>query len=847
MDRTNTFLTTPPPLDATIGDLGRRSPAEPFYGRVEEWSGTRLTGWALSVAQPDAPVPLRIAVGPVDAPATAIVVPDRESGVLSQLLSRPMRCGFDIDLAALFPGIDPARTPVSVRIAASGHLLENGLSAPAVRKVEANIDSVEGPRVVGWAVNTENEQEAVAVDIVVDGVTVAGVVANQQRRDLLSRFATCDHGFEALLSIRSGRTLELHDRRDGSVLFGPIPIAVDERNAVPDDRLAERLDELAGVLREIRAEVPRRRNATARSLSDYTAYFNDCYAETAARRQALTARAAALSARPSFSVVMPVCDPPLWMLAEAIESVRAQAYGDWELCIADDASRDDAVRLLIRREAARDSRIRAVFCEARGGVSAATNRALSLASGEYVAFLDHDDRLSAEALLCMAEALCRDPVPVLYSDEDRIAPDGRHVAPAFKPDFDPELLTAINYVCHLLVVERRRLLEVGGLREGTEGVQDHDLVLRLLERVGAAGIRHVPRVLYHWRINPASLSGAGDPAAILAGIGRVVGEHLQRTGSRATAAPDHETHSRSGGLFCARVRHSLPPLPPAVSIVVPTKDAVELVGDCVSSLLAKTDYPDYEIVLVDHDSADPRSRPFFDSLARDPRVRIVDFHGPFNWAAINNAAASVCRGSALCFLNNDIVAITPSWLSEMVSLLARPGVGAVGAKLLYPNGTVQHAGVVLGAGDAAGQVAGHAFAGLGTDEPGHLGQAVLPRTVSAVTGACLLTSRNAFEAVGGFDMVHLPVAYADVDYCLKLQQAGLRVVWTPHARLYHLETQTRGTDDTPEKMERLAGEARHLRARWGDRLRNDPFYNPHFESFGPTYRLLRPAPEHGSI
>lgn len=835
---TNAFP-APPASDTITGDLGRRSATEPFYGRVEGREGMRLFGWALSVAAPDTPVQLLVSAGS----ASVAILPDRDSGALSCLLGRPVRCGFELDLAQLFPGINPMRTVVSVRIAATGHLLEDGLSVPAApRAVVANLDNIDGPRIVGWAVNTEDEQESVEVDILVDDRVVAGAVANQQRRDLLSRFATCDHGFEVLLSVRSGRVLEVRDRRNGTVLCGPIPIALDETGTSLDDRLDDRLDEVSRILQDLRDEVPRRRAAAARSVADYPTYFDEHYADTATRRLRLAARAAGLDRRTLFSVVMPVCDPPLWMLAEAIESVRAQAYGHWELCIADDASRDDAVRLLIRQEAARDSRIRTVFSATCGGVSANTNRALSLASGDHVAFLDHDDRLAPDALLVMAEELARAPAPVLYSDEDRIAPDGRHVAPAFKPGFDPELLSSLNYVCHLLVAERRLVLEAGGLREGYEGVQDHDLVLRLLERVGAAGIRHVPRILYHWRINPASLSGNGNPAALLAGLERVVAEHHGRIGSGAAVTADRETHAHSGGLFSARIRYPLPAPAPKVSIVVPTKDAVELVRDCVSSLLAKTDYPDFEIVLVDHDSADPRSRPFFDSLARDPRVRVVDFHGPFNWAAINNAATSVCRGSALCFLNNDIVAITPSWLSEMVSLLARPGVGAVGAKLLYPNGTVQHAGVVLGAGDAAGQVAGHAFAGLGADEPGHLGQAVLPRTVSAVTGACLLTSRNAFEAVGGFDMVHLPVAYADVDYCLKLQQAGLRVVWTPHARLYHLETQTRGTDDTPEKMERLAGEARHLRACWGDRLRNDPFYNPHFESFGPTYRLLRPVP-----
>ena len=836
---TNTISTPLAAAGTTSGNLGHRSESHPFYGRLDAWQGGRLTGWVLSVEAPDVPVPLVVTAGQ----AEATVVPDREAGVLSQLLGRPVRCGFDLDLKALFPGLDLAGAAVGLRIAATGHALENGPPVPTgPRAVTANVDMVEGARVVGWAVNTENEGEAVEIDILVDERLVTSVVANRQRRDILARFSSCDHGFDVVLPVRSGRVLHLRDRLSGAIVFGPREIALDAGTAERDDKLAERLDALAGVLEELRADLPRRRRLAAHPLADYDAYFAEYYAETETNRLGMMARAAALRQRPLFSVVMPVCDPPLWMLAEAIESVRAQVYGDWELCIADDASTDDAVRALIRREMGRDPRIRAVSAPVRSGVSNGTNLALTLARGHYVAFLDHDDRLAPDALLCMAEALQDGPVPVLYSDEDRIAPDGRHVDPVFKPGFDPELLLSINYICHLMVVERGLLGAVGGLRPEFDGLQDHDLALRLLERVGAAGFRHVPRILYHWRINPASLSGSGDPAMILAGIERSVGEHLGRSRSRARVVANQGTRDESGGLFCARVRYPQPVPAPKVSIIIPTKDATDLVAQCVSSLLSKTEYLNYEVLLVDHDSADPRSRPFFNALAADPRVRVIDHHGAFNWAAINNAAAEACTGDLLCFLNNDVVVISPDWLGEMVSVLTRPGIGAVGAKLLYPNGTVQHAGVILGAEEAAG----HAFVGLGADAPGYLGQAMLRRTVSAVTGACLLTSRSAFAAVGGFDMVHLPVAYADVDYCLKLQQAGLRVIWTPHARLYHLETQTRGPDDTPEKAARLAQEAHRLRARWGRQLA-DPYYNPHFEPQGPAYGLMRPPPPTGAI
>lgn len=821
---------------ATTSDLGQWSPTAPFYGRLDRLEGTRLRGWVLSIHDFGATVPLLVSVGGVEAQ----IVPDREGDAFSALLGRRVRCRFEADLAALFPGIDLAGTAVSVRIAATGHQLENTPQVvPGPRSVKANVDRVEGRRIIGWAINTQDETEMVEVEVLMDGRPAGLVAANLQRRDLLPTFATCDHGFEAPLRGQGG-TLHLRDRRSGAIVFGPLAV---EPAVTPDGHpedgggaLASRLDAIAGLLEEVRAELPRHRRLASYPLSDYAAYFRDHYAETAGRRAALAARAAAFPDGPSFSVLMVVCDPPLRFLAEAIASVNAQLYGRWELCIVDDASRDDGVRELLRREAARDDRIRIAFLPERQGPCSAANRALEMARGSHAAFLGQSDRFAFDGLFRMAEALREASVPVLYSDEDRIAPDGGHADPILKPGFDPELLRSIDYVGHLLVVERPLLERIGGLRPGFEGAHGHDLLLRLYERTGSFGIRHVPRILYHRRAGEAFVSDEGvRHAEALERTGACVREHLARTGTAATVSADLETVRRAGGILCARVRYRVPAPAPKVSIVVPTKDAAGLVDNCVSSLLAKTDYPDFEIVLVDHESVEPGSRLCFERLAGDPRVRVAAFHGPFNWAAINNAAVRECRGEVLCFLNNDVQVADGDWLQDMVSRLSRPGVGAVGAKLLYPNGTVQHAGVVVGVGG----VAEHAFVGLATGLPGYLGQAALPRTVSAVTGACLATTRTVFHAVGGFEMANLPVAYADVDYCLKLRQAGLQVVWSPHALLYHLETQTRGADDTPEKAARLAREADWLRGRWKRQL-DDPFYNPHFEPSGPVYGLLRP-------
>lgn len=538
------------------------------------------------------------------------------------------------------------------------------------------------------------------------------------------------------------------------------------------------------------------------------------------------ARLAALPARPRVSILLPVYDPPLEWLRACLDSVLAQAYPDWELCIADDASPSPQVRALIEDYGRRDARIRAVFRARNGHIAAASNDALALACGEWVALLDHDDLLAPHALLEMVRAALAHPRwRMLYSDEDKLDTDGRRCDPYFKPDFNHTLLLGQNCIGHLAMYRADLLREVGGFAPGVEGSQDWDLALRCVERLQDDEIGHVPQVLYHWRMHPGS--SAADPAAkdyAAAAAQRAVQAHLQRSGQAA------QVEILAPGRL--RVRHALPQPAPWVSLIVPTRDRVDLLRPCIDGLLHATDYPALEVLVVDNGSVEAQTRDYLAAIARDPRVRVLRFDAPFNYSAINNFAARHVTGSVLGLVNNDIAVIEPGWLREMVAQALRPGVGAVGALLLYPDRRIQHAGVLLGIGG----VAAHPWCGWPEHTRGQMDRLLLAQELSAVTGACLVLRRAAFDAVGGLDEA-LAVAFNDVDLCLRLRVAGYRNVWTPHARLVHAESATRGDDLRPDKRARLQREADFMRARWGALLDDDPAYNPNLSLDGEAFAL----------
>ncbi|GAB3334340.1 hypothetical protein GCM10027359_06810 [Marilutibacter aestuarii] len=543
----------------------------------------------------------------------------------------------------------------------------------------------------------------------------------------------------------------------------------------------------------------------------------------------LRQRALAMADGPLVSILLPVYQTPERWLRKCIESVIAQAYPNWELCIADDCSPSPHVRAVLDEYSARDARIKVVFRGENGHISKASNSALELATGEYIGLLDHDDELRPHALLEVVEALREQPgLRLVYSDEDKIDENGRRFDPYFKPAWDPDLLRSQNYLCHFTVVDASLVRSVGGFRAGYEGSQDHDLFLRCSERCEASEIHHVPRVLYHWRAIAGSTALQRDAKDYAADAGAsAVADHLSRTRAAASVVQLPHGHYRTVW--------RLPDPAPKVSIIIPTRDRPDLLKTCVSSIRERTNYPDFELVIVDNQSSDPEALAYLSSLSSSEDVTVLAYDAPFNFSAINNWAVAQCRGEVVALLNNDIEVIQADWLREMVSLASRRDVGAVGAMLYYPNDCIQHAGVVLGVGG----VANHAYVGKPRGYPGHGGRAKVLQSMSAVTAACLVVRKEAYLQVGGLDE-SFQVAFNDIDFCLRLGQAGLRNLWTPFAELYHHESASRGSDDTPEKSERFRGEVSRMEQRWGELLYADPAYNPNLTLMGTDFALAFP-------
>lgn len=588
---------------------------------------------------------------------------------------------------------------------------------------------------------------------------------------------------------------------------------------------------------------PMLRRGTVNDVKHYTRWIATCDTINEDDRDLIRRHIARLASRPLISVIMPVHETPEPILQETIRSVRAQLYPDWELCIADDASPSMHVTRVLEAAAAEDPRIRWVRREYNGNISAATNTALSLARGEYVALLDHDDCLAESALYEVAALLNEHPdTDIAFSDEDRFEGDGasrkRH-SPYFKPAWDPDLVLGHNSVCHLGVYRRSLIERIGGLREGFEGSQDWDLILRASAATEASRIRHIPAVLYGWRLRQGESFSETQLARCVDAARRATIEHLRRLpggeGAEVLPHPRHPSYQR--------IRWPLPDPRPRVSVIVPTRDRSNLLERCAEGVLRRTDYPDIELIVVDNGSCEPATLALFDRLREDQRVRILPAPGPFNYSALNNRAAQQASGEILVLLNNDIEVLEGSWLREMVSHAVRPDVGSVGARLLYADRSVQHAGVVLGVGEFDGGpgVASHFGWHEAPHEPGYFFHSLLTRTVCANTGACLAVRRATYEAVGGLDEVNLPVAFNDVDFCLRLREAGWRNVWTPFAELLHLESLSRGAEDTPEKQARAHQEIRYMRNRWGALLDTDPYYNENFSRRDQCYRLAVPG------
>jgi O-antigen biosynthesis protein len=534
----------------------------------------------------------------------------------------------------------------------------------------------------------------------------------------------------------------------------------------------------------------------------------------------------ALAKRPSFSVILAVNDDREPMLLRAIKSVTHQLYPDWELCVAASSQALDAVAA----ELGQDDRIKLSRTDGEQGLTPATNIALSTATGEFVVFLSPRDKLAAHALYMIAtEVSRRDDIDIFYSDEDGIDDRGCRSCPRFKSDWNPDLFRSCNLIGRLAAYRRSLVRASGGFRSGFSGAEEYDFALRLSEQIEPDRIHHIPMILYH-----RCLADSTSEASSAEGVRRALTEHLGR--SKVGAVPILLSHGH------ARIRYELPAHSPGVSLIVPTRDRLELLSRCVDGLLGKTDYDHVEVIIVDNDSRLAETQVYFNQIGELDTVRVLQFSGEFNYSAINNFAVSQAKYEIIGFINSDIEVIHSEWLREMTSHAVRPEIGGVGAKLFYPDNTIQHAGTIIGLGG----LAGHAFRHFDREEPGYLNRLQLTQNLSAVTAACMLVRRQVFEEVGGFDAANLPVAYSDVDFCLRVRERGYRNIWTPFAQLYHIESGSRASDFAPERIEYYQREANYLKSRWRSVILHDPFYNPNLtldtEDFGLAYppRVVRP-------
>ena len=528
---------------------------------------------------------------------------------------------------------------------------------------------------------------------------------------------------------------------------------------------------------------------------------------------------------PLISILVPVYNTPREFLVQLLRSVGTQTYHNWEICIANASVDNKGVIEVLEHYQEKTKRLKVINVPENEGISQNTNKALSIASGEYVALLDHDDLLSPNALYEIVKVINnKEDADVIYTDEDKVTADLKeHFQPHFKPDFSEDLLRSNNYICHFFVAKREIVNEVGGFHPEFNGAQDYDLIFRCTEK--ARGIYHVPKILYHWRTHKAST--ADNPASKMYAFDagkRAIEEHLKRVGEKGEVS-----HTKDLGFY--RVKYPVIGNP-KVSIIIPNKDEIASLEKCIHSIREKTDYKNYEIIVVENNSEKSETFEFYKKIERD-WLKVIYWDREFNYSAINNFGVRHATGDYLLFLNNDVEVINRDWMTEMLSHCQRKHVGVVGAKRYYPDNTIQHAGIVIGIGG----IAGNMFTGMSRSFTGYLHKASIQQDLSAVTAACMMVERHAFEKEKGFEE-DLAVAFNDVDFCLKIRKAGYLVVYNPNVELYHYESKTRGKEDTKEKLKRFQSEIDYMKERWSQILeQGDPYYNVNFSLIKCDYSL----------
>lgn len=584
-------------------------------------------------------------------------------------------------------------------------------------------------------------------------------------------------------------------------------------------------------------------------LEDYNAYINTQYLSWVKKNYPTSfklkkERETKFRISPKISIVTPAFNTPEKFLRECIESVIKQSYQNWELCLADDASSDSRVRAIIGEFAKKDNRIKYFFRNTNGHISAASNSALELASGEFIALLDHDDLLWPNALHEVIKAVNENPkANFIYSDEDKVEENSKfHLEPFFKPDFSPNYLKSVNYIAHFTVIRRSFVKSAGGFREGYEGAQDWDLFLRVIRELEKKAkiktIVHIPKILYSWRKTKASAANEDAAKSIkkyaFSNQKKVLVDDLKSGELSAKVLP-----TQNLGLW--RIKYEIKDLP-LVSIIIPTKESFKYISRCLESILTKTTYKNYQIILVDTGSKDEKIWKLYEAIKKRHRETIVlKWQQPFNFSSVCNFGAKLSKGEYLLFLNNDTQVLTSDWIESMLELAQLKQVGAVGCKLLFPNRRLQHAGVVLGiaGGLVKKGVAAHPFKNFYNRKinPGYAKVVDAIRDTSAVTGACLLISRKRFDKVGGFDP-KFRVAFNDVDFCLKCLRQNWFNVYTPYAVLKHWESVSVGLPGQKGRLiKEFLNEVKLMYQKWGNILQNDPFYNKNLTLRSEDYTL----------
>jgi O-antigen biosynthesis protein len=813
-----------------------------IIGALDHIDNGSIRGWAIDRLNPRAKLAMRVTI---DGNLIGVVDCDLPRPDLGHLHLPVGQVGFDYQVPMRFRdglrhvlafstlAAEPIQLPDSEsRVYSEIHfIISNDLAIDGV------VDGLVDGMIQGWALQVDNRSGVktggARLLLSVDGEAVAELRADQLRADLASAGqadASCGFAYALPPEFRCGRAirLEVHAMPGRHALRNsPMEIFLpseSERGRI--SALIERADELFRFAYNLRKDLSAALPVDRYCLSDYPSWARQNQVKIGPRA---AARYGEITGLPLVSVLCPVFRPDPAAFLAAVDSVRAQSYSNWELILVDDGSKNSRLTEIISDLIRCDPRIRVARLSENSGISAASNRALAEARGEVSVFLDHDDMLDANALEVMLRARNATGARLLYSDEDKVNSAGHFSEPNFKPDFNYRFLLEQNYICHLVMVETTLAREAGGFNAGFDGAQDHDLLLRLTEQLATDQIHHVPEMLYHWRVSEISTAGCGQakPYAVLAGE-RAVASHLRRRKIAAKVG-------RRGNRTCYRTDFGTGD-DPGVSILIPFRDQVEVTRKCVEAIRETVGGLRYEIILLDNWSSSEATEVFCVTQSRLADTRIIRIAEPFNYSRINNIGVRAAKYPYLLFLNNDVLVQGVSWMRILLDeVLADSNVGAVGAKLLYPNGSVQHAGVVLGIGG----VADHAFRGLAANEPGYMAHAISAREVAAVTAACMLVRRRAFEAVDGFDEAELGIAFNDIDLCLKLRQAGYKIIFNPDAVAEHHESMSRGDDLDHEKLGRFMRENAVMMERWRDLLPVDPFYNRHFARDGGIYRDLR--------